>query len=75
MQAANDQASQRYRSRTRGEPKPPEEAIVLDIIRKEIEAPLEDDYSVTDSIVSLGAIFMDLVAIMQHVNKHGEFRG
>lgn len=75
LQAQNDQAIQRYREQTRGEPESPEEAVILEIIRDQLEVPPENDYSVNDSIMSLGATSMDLVAIMQNVNKHEKLRG
>ncbi|KAK7747832.1 putative NRPS-like protein biosynthetic cluster [Cytospora paraplurivora] len=75
LQAQNDQAIQRYREQTRGEPETPEEVIILDIIRQQLEVPPENDYSVNDSIMSLGATSMDLVAIMQNINKHDKLQG
>ncbi|KAK0614956.1 hypothetical protein B0T17DRAFT_540691 [Bombardia bombarda] len=69
QQAVNDEAIKRYREQTRGEVESAEEAVVLDIIRDQLEIPASDDFGVNDSVLSTGATSMDLVAIMQRVNR------
>ncbi|KAL4866672.1 hypothetical protein BDV12DRAFT_198894 [Aspergillus spectabilis] len=70
QQKANDDAIQRHRQKTRGSPGTPDEIVILDIIREQLEFPAdENDFGVNDSILATGATSMDLVAIMQRVNK------
>ncbi|PGH10868.1 hypothetical protein AJ79_05228 [Helicocarpus griseus UAMH5409] len=69
QQALNDEAIKRYRQKTRGEVETYEEGRMLDIIREQLEMPAEDDFGVNDSVLATGATSMDLVAIMQRINK------
>ncbi|KAL4891060.1 hypothetical protein BDV59DRAFT_209228 [Aspergillus ambiguus] len=69
LEAANDAAIRRHRETIRGEPESPEETAILGIIRDQLEIPAADDFGVTDSVLSMGATSMDLVAIMQQVNR------
>jgi acyl-CoA synthetase (AMP-forming)/AMP-acid ligase II/thioesterase domain-containing protein len=69
QQALNDEAIKRYRQKTRGEAETPDEAAILDILRDQLEVPAEDDFGVNDSVLATGATSMDLVAIMQRINK------
>ncbi|KAL5041950.1 hypothetical protein BDW71DRAFT_156214 [Aspergillus fruticulosus] len=70
QQQSNDEAIKRYRQKTRGSPETPEEALILDIIREQLEIrPEDDEFGVNDSILSTGATSMDLVAIIHRVNK------
>ncbi|OJJ02028.1 hypothetical protein ASPVEDRAFT_41546 [Aspergillus versicolor CBS 583.65] len=71
-QALNDNAIRRYRQKARGEPETTEETIILSIIREQLELPSEDDFGVNDSVLATGATSMDLVAIMQRINKRLE---
>lgn len=68
-QVLNDKAIRRYRQKTRGKAETPDEAAILDIIRDQLEVPAEDDFGVNDSVLATGATSMDLVAIMQRINK------
>ncbi|KAK1145517.1 putative NRPS-like protein biosynthetic cluster [Aspergillus melleus] len=69
QQARNDAAIKRYRQQTRGEVETTEEAVVLDIVRDQLEVSAEDDFGVHDSVLGTGATSMDLVAIMQRINR------
>ncbi len=69
QKAFNDKAIARYRQKIRGQPETIEEAAVLYIIGQQLEIPTEDDFSVNDSIFSTGATSMDLVAIVQRINR------
>ncbi|GES59409.1 TdiA protein [Aspergillus terreus] len=73
-EAANEAAIRRHRDTMRGEPASAEEATILSIIREQLEIPEADDFGVTDSILSMGATSMDLVAIMQRVNRQLQLR-
>ncbi|OAX81662.1 hypothetical protein ACJ72_03994 [Emergomyces africanus] len=69
QEALNDEAVRRYRQKTRGEVESSGEAAILEIIREQLEVPDRDDFGVNDSVLATGATSMDLVAIMQRINK------
>ncbi|KAB8068191.1 hypothetical protein BDV29DRAFT_195847 [Aspergillus leporis] len=68
-QALNNEAIKRHRQKMRGVAETPDEVALLDIVRDQLEIPTDDDFAVNDSILATGATSMDLVAIMQRVNK------
>ncbi|KAL4770577.1 hypothetical protein BDW60DRAFT_217985 [Aspergillus nidulans var. acristatus] len=70
QQQINDEAIRRYQQKTRASPETPEEAIILDIIKEQLEIrPDDDNFGVNDSILSIGATSMDLVAVIHRINK------
>ncbi|KAI9037496.1 acetyl-CoA synthetase-like protein [Aspergillus affinis] len=69
QQARNDAAIKRYRQQTRGEVETTKEAVILDIVRDQLEVSTDDDFGVNDSVLATGATSMDLVAIMQRINR------
>ncbi|KAL2359526.1 hypothetical protein RJZ56_007627 [Blastomyces dermatitidis] len=69
QQTLNDEAIKRYRHKIRGKVEMSEEATILEIIREQLEIPDEDDFGVNDSVLATGATSMDLVAIMQQINR------
>jgi acyl-CoA synthetase (AMP-forming)/AMP-acid ligase II/thioesterase domain-containing protein len=70
QEQTNNEAIKRYQQKTRGSPETPEEALILDIIKQQLELrPEDEDFGVNDSILSIGATSMDLVAIIHRANK------
>ncbi|PLB46276.1 acetyl-CoA synthetase-like protein [Aspergillus steynii IBT 23096] len=69
QQTRNDAAIKRYRQQTRGQVETTEEAAMLDIVRDQLEVCTDDDFGVCDSLLATGATSMDLVAIMQRINR------
>ncbi|OJD14343.1 hypothetical protein AJ78_05308 [Emergomyces pasteurianus Ep9510] len=69
QEAFNNEAIKRRRQKTRGEIESSSEAAILGIIREQLEMPDEDDFGANDSVLATGATSMDLVAIMQRINK------
>ncbi|KAH8754377.1 hypothetical protein F5883DRAFT_607848 [Diaporthe sp. PMI_573] len=67
---ANNTAIKQYREKTRQQPKTPEEAAILDIIREQLDLSAEkNNFAVNNSILSAGATSMALVAIMHRLNN------
>lgn len=69
QQKLNDEAIKHYRQETRGQVETTEEAVMLDIVRDQLEVCTDDDFGVNDSLLATGATSMDLVAIMQRINR------
>ena len=68
QQANHNKAIQRHRQRTRGTPANEREAIVLNIIRSQLDLGSEDDFSVNDSLLLYGSTSMDLMTIKSRIN-------
>ncbi|KAK2750372.1 putative NRPS-like protein biosynthetic cluster [Myotisia sp. PD_48] len=69
QQRVNDEAIKRHRLKTRGEVETQEEATILEIICDQLNIPADSDFGVNDSMLATGATSIDLVAILQQINK------
>lgn len=77
QQTLHDESIRRYRKRTHGDAAnmSEREAILVDIIRSQLELQPDDEFYVNDSIISFGATSMDLMAIKSRINSQKHLFG